>query len=131
LYAKDAVNSNYYNKDENLQTTERFIEVKIGAKNMGKVNMEDGSWDIGDIIDSEGREFVPLTNSDVRAWLPKDDLCGELLKPAFNPTACVKIYEVSRESTGLKIRVITGQDNSDDLDKDKAMTALIDLYITE
>jgi len=131
LYAVNAVNSDYYNRNENLTTTERFVEVKIGAKNMGKINMEKGSWDVGDIVDSEGREFVPVTTSATRAWLPEDDLCGELLKPAFNPTPCIKIYEVSRESSGLKIRVVTGPDNSDDLDSDNAQTALIDLIVTD
>jgi hypothetical protein len=34
------------------------------------------------------------------------------LKPAFDPTPCVKIYEVSKKSTGFKIRVQTTIGNS-------------------
>jgi hypothetical protein len=44
-------------------------------------------------------------------WLPKPNLCGELLKPAFDPTPCTKIYEVSKESTGFKIRIEAGKNN--------------------
>ncbi|HQK63836.1 MAG TPA: hypothetical protein PLF16_01670 [Candidatus Staskawiczbacteria bacterium] len=130
LYARDAVKTNYRD-GSNLTTTERFIEVKVGARNMGKVNMEKGSWDIQEIVDSEGREYVPLDGNYIRPWLPEDDLCGTLLKPAFNPTPCIKIYEVSREATGLKIRVVTGPDNSDDLKDAKAMKAEVDLIVTD
>jgi len=130
LYARNALDPD--NRDEdNITTTERFIEVKVGAKNMGRINLEDGTWDMENIVDSEGREFVPLDRRLVDIWLPKDDLCGTLLKPAFNPTPCIKIYEVSRESTGLKIRVITGKDNSDNLDKNDAQKALLDLIVTK
>lgn len=129
LYASDIEDGSQYDKD--LTTTEKFIEVKIGAQNIGKVNLEDGSWDIENIIDSEGREFVPLDDNIVGDWLPEEDLCGTLLKPAFNPTACIKIYEVAKGSTGLKIRVLTGKDNSDELDENDAQSALIDLIVTK
>lgn len=131
LSSKEIVNSRYVGDDANLITTERFIKVKIGAKNMGKINMEDGAWDIGEIVDSEGREFVALEGRDIYPWLPEDDLCGEVLKPAFNPTPCIKIYEVSRESQGLKIKVKTGKNNSSDVDDSDAMTALLDLIIID
>ena len=48
----------------------------------------------------------------VSPWLPSPNLCGALLKPAFDPTPCTKIYEVSKASTGLKIRVETGINNN-------------------
>jgi hypothetical protein len=133
LYASDTKSSYYLSsKKTNLTTVENFIEVKIGAQNMGKFNLEKGSWDIENIVDSEGREFVPLEDYAIKAWLPEEDLCGSLLKPAFNPTPCVKIYEVSRKSTGLKIRVVTGKDNEDIDSRGKDnQTALIDLIITQ
>jgi len=129
LYATNATEYDSYTKD--LTTTEKFIEVKIGAQNVGKVNMDDGSWDIENIIDSEGREFVPLDNNIVGDWLPEEDLCGTLLKPAFNPTPCIKIYEVAKDSSELKIRVLTGKDNSDELDGEDTQKALIDLIVTK
>lgn len=93
---------NSYDKD--LATTEKFIRVVVGAQNKGKNNIPAQSWDIGNIVDSEGRNFVSI-NDKVYQWLPKPDLCGTLLKPEFSPTPCVKYYEVSRASTNLKVVV--------------------------
>jgi len=129
LYASRAINED---EDEDLVTTENFIEVKIGAQNVGKLNIEEGNWDIGNIVDSEGREFVPLNNNFINSWLPEKDLCGELLKPSFNPTPCVKIYEVSKKSTGLKIIVATGKDNEEvSSEMSENNTALVDLIVTQ
>lgn len=127
LYASQAIDED---EDEDLYTTENFIEVKIGAQNIGKINIEEDRWNIENIVDSEGREFVPLDDRYVDSWLPEDDLCGVLLKPSFDPTPCVKIYEVSKKSTGLKIRVVTGK-NGDDVSDDLADNdyALIDLLV--
>jgi len=86
-----------------LKTTERFIKVIVAAQNKGKENIKNGSWDIENIVDSEGRNFVPLSNAS--QWLPEKNLCGDLLKPEFDPIPCTKIYEVSKISTGLKIRI--------------------------
>ncbi len=104
LYGKD---SNYPNWQKDLKTTERFIEVVVGAQNVGKVNTEERDWDLGNIIDSEGRVFVP-SGSEVNSWLPsyQEDLCGSVLKPSFEPSPCKKIYEVAKVSTGLKIEVL-------------------------
>lgn len=90
--------------DTSIKTTERFIQVTVGAQNQGKNNIEQYGWDLGNIVDSEGRNFLV----DQRAYLfiPKPDLCGAILKPAFKPTSCVKIYEVSRQSKGLKLQII-------------------------
>ncbi|MBI2050143.1 MAG: hypothetical protein HYT35_01660 [Candidatus Staskawiczbacteria bacterium] len=88
----------------NLITTEKFITVTIGAQNKGKENIPERVWDIGNIVDSEGRNYVPLDQT-ADAWLPDPDLCSALLKPEFAATPCIKIYEVSRISTGLKIIV--------------------------
>lgn len=91
-----------YQKD--LTTTEKFIEVVIGAQNKGKNNIEAYSWEMGNIVDSDGRNFIPITNQ-AYEWLPRPDLCGALLKPEFEPIPCVRIYEVSKESTKLKVEV--------------------------
>jgi len=130
LLASQVKNTIYTSYQTDLTTTENFIEVKIGAQNMGKSNIEERSWDMREIVDSEGREFVPIEDYSISPWLPTTDLCGTLLKPAFDPTPCIKIYEVSKKSTGLKIRVITGKsNNANDLSSDKVDTALIDLIV--
>ena len=113
-----------------LTTTERFVKVTVGAQNKGKMNIEERAWDIGDIIDSEGRRFVPLSGYKINSWIPEDSACGALLKPEFDPAPCTKIYEVAKISTGLKITIMTGKDNqksnftSDDFDQE-----LIDLIV--
>jgi len=124
LYSSNIKNSTHRTYKTDLTTKENFIEVKIGAQNMGKLNTRDNSWDIENIIDSEGREFVPLEDYSVSPWLPEENLCGTLLKPAFDPTPCIKIYEVSKKSTGLKIRVTTKVDNKEE-------SALIDLIVSQ
>ncbi len=100
LRAKDSYESN-------ITTTERFIQVTVGAENAGKNNLDQYVWDLGNIVDSEGRNFIP----DQRTYnfIPKPDRCGAILKPAFKPIPCVKIYEVSRLSKNLKIEVKTTQ----------------------
>lgn len=117
LYGSQSKNPEWQN---NLKTTERFIKVVVAAQNKGKENIKNGSWDIENIVDSEGRNFVPLTNDS--QWLPEKNLCGELLKPEFDPIPCTKIYEVSKISTGLKIRVKNTTN--------KSGAALIDLIVT-
>jgi len=131
LKASDVTEGSYVNSwQKDFKTTERFIEVTIGAKNMGTNNTEQGAWDIENIVDSKGREFVPDDSYAVGPWLPNPNLCGVLLKPAFQPTPCTKIYEVSKESTGLKIRVVTGKDNTaNNLSSGKRDEFLIDLIV--
>lgn len=102
---------------QDLKTTERFVKVTVGAQNKGKENTKHGGWDIENIVDSEGRNYVPASGVD--SWLPEKNTCGELLKPEFAPTSCTKIYEVSKVSTGLKIRVKAG-----------SAAALLDLIVT-
>ena len=101
-------NSNQSDWQKDLRTTERFIEVKIGAQNIGKENTIDRMWDIGEIIDNEGRKFI-LSGQEVMNWLPsyEKDQCGDILKPSFEPLTCTKIYEVAKISTGLKVKVFT------------------------
>ncbi|MDP3882625.1 MAG: hypothetical protein Q8Q48_01055 [Candidatus Staskawiczbacteria bacterium] len=119
-----------YSWAKDLTTTERFIIVTIGAQNKGKENIVERSWDIGDIVDSEGRRFVALDEYDSEPWLPEENLCQTLLKPEFDPTPCAKIYEVSKISTGLKIIVQTGKDNKAlNLSSDDVEEALIDLIV--
>lgn len=115
---------------DSLETTERFVVVTIGAQNKGKQNIEERAWEMGDIIDSEGRRFVPLKGYNINNWIPETSDCGALLKPEFDPVPCTKIYEVAKISTGLKITVMTGKDNqksnftSDDFEQE-----LIDLIV--
>ena len=108
-----------------LTTTEKFIQVTIGAQNKGKVNVARDVWNVGNIVDSEGRNFVPI-NDQVYYFSSSKDLCGSLLKPEFTPVPCVKLYEVSKQSTGLKVKVsIAGQSAS------KKQESFIDLTVTK
>ena len=130
LRVSEAREGSYVQK--NVTTVEKFIKVTIGAQNKGKFNIAERSWDIENIVDSEGRNFVPIESYTINPWLPNPDLCGDLLKPEFDPTPCTKIYEVSRKSTGLKIKVITGKDNSaNNFSAKKFDEALIDLIVTQ
>ncbi|MCX6722499.1 MAG: hypothetical protein NT094_00320 [Candidatus Staskawiczbacteria bacterium] len=86
-------------------TGAKFIQVTVAAQNMGTINTKKNVWDIGNIIDSEGRNFIPSESGIISRWLPEDNSCGDLLKPAFDPVSCTKIYEVSKESIGLKITI--------------------------
>ena len=118
------------NWQKDLPTTERFIKVTIGAQNKGLTNIKERVWDIGNIVDSEGRNFTP-SQYNVDSWLPDPNLCGALLKPDFEPTQCVKIYEVSKVSKGLKIQVIANRKVGNEYPSDKKDTALIDLIVTQ
>lgn len=134
LKAADAVDVNYVSSNsKGLQISNpgaKFVQVTIGAQNVGKVNTEQNAWSIGNIIDSEGRNFIPLEGYSVQPWLPKQNLCGGVLKPAFDPSPCTKIYEVSKESTGFKIEVITGKNNSaNNLSSKKTEVFLLDLIV--
>lgn len=106
-----------------LTTTERFIRVTVGAQNKGLVNTAPYSWQLGNIVDSEGRNFVPI---DEKAYyfLPKPDTCGQILKPEFSPTPCVKIYEVSKASTKLQLKVSAYPTNGT-----KPLEGMIDLIV--
>ena len=118
---------------KNLITTEKYIMVTVGAQNKGKENIPERVWDIGDIVDSEGRKYVPLENI-ADAWRPDPNLCSTLLKPEFAPTPCVKIYEVSRISAGLKINVSAFKKESAmgySSDEKNKETTLIHLIVTQ
>ena len=106
--------------ESDLTTTEKFIKVVVGAQNKGKNNIAQYSWDVGDIVDADGRHFVSI-NERAYSFLPRPDLCGALLKPEFDAVPCVKYYEVSKVATGLKVTVITTSP--------KKQTALIDLKV--
>lgn len=118
---------------KDLNTTEKFIIVKIGAQNKGKENIQEKVWDLGNIIDSEGRVFVPLDYV-ANSWQPDPDLCGALLKPEFASIPCQKIYEVSRISTGLKVEVKAGKKGADgrySTGERDFEVALLDLIVTQ
>lgn len=130
LKAADIVNTQYSYSQKDLVTPEEYIQVTIGAQNEGTVNTEQGAWDIGDIVDSQGRHFVADDQFLVAPWLPAANACGALLKPAFQPASCVKIYEVSKKSTGLKITVKTGQGNTaSNFSSGKTDSYLLDLIV--
>ncbi len=99
---------NQYQQD--ITTTEKFIYLTIRAQNKGKADTAMQAWDIGPILDAEGRNFI----EDQRAYyfLPKPNLCGAILKPEFEPTPCVKIYQVSKASDHLKVQVIASDPSS-------------------
>ena len=90
---------------QKLTTTEKFIQVTIGAQNKGKNDTASNVWAAGNIVDSEGRNFISINNK-AYAYLPQPNLCGSILKPVFAPTSCVMLYEVAKASTGLKVEVI-------------------------
>ncbi len=122
LTSKSSSNPGY---QSNLVTTEKFIKVTVSAQNKGKNNTTQSAWDLGKIIDSEARNFLPITYR-ADSWLPQPDLCGTLLKPEFEPTTCVRYYEVSKVSQGLKLEVMVQSEDSSKMQK-----KLIDLYITK
>jgi hypothetical protein len=134
LRASEIINSQYnssYQKDFLVSNSgAKLIQVTVGAQNKGTKNTEQNAWTIENIVDSQGREFVPLDVYATAPWLPNPNLCGVLLKPAFDPTPCIKIYEVSKASTGLKIRVETGKDNTaNNFSAGKLDVFLLDLII--
>lgn len=119
--------SSQYQK--NLTTTEKYIMVTIGAQNKGKEDTPTNVWDLGNIIDSEGRIFIPA-NYDVYSWLPKNNACGNVLKPEFTPLSCTKIYEVSKTSQGLKVQALVAQKTGEGkYDNGKKETILLDMII--
>jgi len=129
LKIADAINPGYGSKD--LATTEKFILVVMGAQNKGTINTEPRAWDIGDIVDSNDNHFVPLENYSVGPWLPLQTGCGALLKPSFDPTPCVKIYDVAKGSNVLKIQVVTGLNNNSasDFAAHRTQIGLVDLIV--
>ncbi|MFI5206271.1 MAG: hypothetical protein ACHQVK_05010, partial [Candidatus Paceibacterales bacterium] len=108
---------------QNLVTTEKYVRVTIGAQNQGKVNIDQGTWMLGNIVDADGRNFVTIDNQ-AYSFLPSPNLCGALLKPDFAPTPCVSYYDVARASTKLKIQVVYTPAGSS-----KKQTALLDLQV--
>lgn len=125
LKASDITDKKYasYQKDLYIGNSgAKFIQVTIGAQNIGNQNTGTNVWDIENVIDSEGRNFTPV-GYNINPWLPENNLCGSLLKPAFDPNPCTKIYEVSKESKGFKIRVIVKKNDG------KSDSALIDLIV--
>lgn len=128
LLASNALQKNSNQKD--LQTTGKFIKVTIGAQNKGKIDTEKNSWDLGDIVDSEGRYYSALKDNQAQPWISEDDLCGAGLKPEFDPVPCTKIYEVSKISTGLKTQVLSGKNNSaNNFSSKKTDSFLMDLIV--
>jgi len=101
LLASESKNPEYTRED--LITTDRFVEVVISAENIGKDNIPPNIWDMEELVDKESRKFYSSPQFD--QWVLKESKCGEMLKPAFTPTLCTKIYEVANVATGLKVKV--------------------------
>jgi len=112
----------YQGKPKSLVSTEKYIKVVIGAQNKGKFDLDKGSWGIGRIVDSDGRYFVSVDDQ-ARWFLPNPNLCGILLKPEFEPIDCMRLYEVSKGSTSLKVEVIFTKKGA------KPQTSLMDLLV--
>jgi len=129
LYGSASNNPNY---QKNLETTEKFISVTIGAQNKGKKDTTNGVWNLGNIIDSEGRNFIP-NNYSANPWISKDNGCGDVLKPEFTPTSCTKIYEVSKVSQGLKVEVLVSHkdEKEDKYDTSNKDVILLDLIVND
>lgn len=109
LSASESENFEFYPGLSDVTTTEKFIEVTINAMNTGKENIQVNKWDLLEIIDEDGRKFpfpIKLTN-----WLPKNNMCNKELKPGFTPISCTRIYEVAKISTGLKVKIKSGDKN--------------------
>ncbi len=98
-----------YHREKELTTTENFIQVTVGATNVGKENIDDREWHIKEIVDEEGRIFESMNPRETEPWLPKDNDCDAVLKPGFTPSLCTKMYEVAKVSKRLKIRVASGE----------------------
>lgn len=92
-----------------LTTTERYIKVTIGAQNVGKTDTRKGDWDLGSVVDSEGRIYDSV---DASNWITEQNSCGFILKPSFQPIFCIRYYEVARVARGLKLQVISGKGKS-------------------
>ncbi len=116
--------SNFPKYQTDITTTEKFITVIVRAQNKGETDTARYNWDLGNIIDSSGRNFTPI-NEKAYSWLPQPDLCGAVLKPEFDPVPCVRIYEVSSVSENLKLEVMALKADSSKMQKD-----LIDLKVT-
>ena len=113
LRATDARNYTDSKKDLPISNAgAKFIQVTVAAQNVGTENTSQNLWDIENVVDSQGRNFIPFTGSGVNSWLPYPDQCGDILKPVFDPTPCTKIYEVPKSSTGFKVRVLVNRSAS-------------------
>lgn len=125
LSGSDIINSNQFGAPQSVSADPggSFLQVTIGAQNEGQANTAEGEWDIGNIVDSQGRNFIPMDNNVVGAWLSSQNACNVLLRPAFEPVLCTKIYQVSDKSTGLKITIQNKQKGK------KATTSLLDLVV--
>lgn len=110
LRASQTKSSRQVRKD--LTTAEKFIEVTISAENIGKDNIKGGSWEIKELVDSEGRKFY--SPRETEPWVSEESQCGAVLKPGFSPTLCTNIYEVAKISSGLKVRVYSKEQPRED-----------------
>lgn len=109
LRASEANSAFRVTKDSTATPGGKFIMVTTAAQNMGTITTLQRAWEMGNIIDSEGRNFVPVDGRVTEPWLPVNNSCEVPLKPAFDPSPCTKIYEISKISTGLKVQILSGK----------------------
>ena len=111
LKAADAVGTN--KKDLDISNPgAKFVEVTVGAQEKGTAESVQSAWSLGNIVDSQGNVYQPLQKYAVGPWTPAINQCGQILQPEFDPSPCTQIYEVSAQSTGFKVMVETGKNNS-------------------
>ena len=125
LYGKESSKPKY---QKDLETTERFIQVTIGAQNSGTVNTKKTIWGVGNIIDDHGRNYIPKAFDKVENWLPAGNThnCSSILEPIFTPTSCIRIYDVANGAENLKIQVYVLKG----VDTKERTTELLDLKPT-
>ena len=133
LSSFNIVNPKYVNQEFSPKsiktTTGRFVQVTVGAVNMGKYDTGGLTWDLLNIVDSEGRNFIPSKGYQFDPWTPQGSACGAALKPAFDPVFCTKIYEVSDESEGLKITIQNKKAAASKTAASKALTDVLDIVL--
>ena len=61
LRVSQIINPRYDRKEDFFISNSgaKFIKVTVSAQNMGTENTVKGAWDIENIVDSKGREFIP------------------------------------------------------------------------
>lgn len=108
--------SKYPSWEEDKTTAGKFIEITLEVENVGEIT--ESYISDPNLVDDKNREFKPATG--VGAWIPEGK---ELIFADLQPNIVkefVLIYEVSKDATGLKVKV-------DDISLGSPKSALIGL----
>lgn len=98
---------------EDQSTNGKFIKVSIKVINLSLETIAKGGrlwtallpWNSGKIVDNKNRKYESIDNIfGMPSQLFKESECNSELKPNL-PKKCIKIYEVSADSEGLKIEM--------------------------